>query len=64
MISSLVTRCDGEDVADYTPRPDLVPTDLEAVCVEINQANSQSFIISGIYRPPCSTNEVFKKSKN
>ena len=46
---------------NYTPRPDLVPTDLEAVCVEINQANSQSFIISSIYRPPCSTNEVFKK---
>ena len=46
---------------NYTLRPDLVPTDLEAVCVEINQANSQSFIISSIYRPPCSTNEVFKK---
>ena len=46
---------------NYTPRPDLVPTDLEAVCVEINQANSQSFIISSIYRPPCSTNDVFKK---
>ena len=45
---------------NYTPRPDLVPTDLEAVCVEINQANSQS-IISSIYRPPCSPNEVFKK---
>ena len=46
---------------NYTPRPDLVPTDLEAVCVEINQANAQSFIISSIYRPPSSTNEVFKK---
>ena len=29
--------------------------------MEINQANSQSFIISSIYRPPCSTSEVFKK---
>ena len=29
--------------------------------MEINQANSQSFIISSIYRLPCSTNEVFKK---
>ena len=46
---------------NYTLRPDLVPTDLEAVCVEINLANSQSFIISSIYRPPCSANEVFKK---
>ena len=46
---------------NYTLRSDLVPTDLEAVSVETNQANSQSFIISSIYRPPCSTNEVFKK---
>ena len=38
---------------------DLVPTDFEAVCVEINLANAQSFIISSVYRPPCSTNEVF-----
>ena len=42
---------------NYTPRPDLVPTDLAAVCVEINQPNSQS-IISSIYRSPSSTNEA------
>ena len=48
---------------NYIPRPDLVPTYLEDVCVEINQANSQSFIISSIYRPPCSTNEAFKKNR-
>jgi exonuclease III len=46
---------------NYENRPDLVPTDLEAVCVEIKQANSQSFIVSSIYRPPCSTSEVFIK---
>ena len=40
-------------------RLDLVPPDLEAVCVEIRQANIQSFIVSSIYRPPCSPNEVF-----
>ena len=30
---------------NYIPPPDLIPTDLEAVCVEINQVNAQSFII-------------------
>ena len=54
----IYTRCH----VNYTPLSDLVPTDLEAVCVEINQANSQPFIISSIYTPPCSTNEVFKKN--
>ena len=33
---------------NYIPRPDVVPTDLDAVCVEINQVNAQSFIISSI----------------
>ena len=42
-------------------RPGLVPSDLQAVCVEIKQANSQSFIVSSIYRPPCSPSEVFTK---
>ena len=48
---------------NYTPRPDLVATDFNAVCVKINQANSQSFIIVSIYILPCSTSEVFKKIK-
>ena len=29
--------------------------------MEIKQANSQSFIVSSIYRPPCSPSEVFTK---
>ena len=37
---------------NYQNRPDLVPNDLEAISLEIKQANSQSFIISTIYRPP------------
>ena len=37
---------------NYKPRPDLVPSDLEAVCVQINQANAQSFIILSFYKPP------------
>jgi hypothetical protein len=46
---------------NYENRPDLVPPDLEAVCVEIKHANSQSFIVSSIYRPPCSPSEMFTK---
>ena len=46
---------------NYENRPELVPSDPEAVCVEIKQANSQSFIVSSIYRPPCSPSEVFTK---
>ena len=37
---------------NYQKRPDLVPNDLEAISLEIKQANIQSFIISTIYRPP------------
>ena len=33
---------------NYQKRPDLVPNDLEAISLEIKQANSQSFIISTI----------------
>jgi hypothetical protein len=45
----------------YQKRPDLVPNDLEAVSLEVRQANSQSFIISSVYRPPNSKTEVFLK---
>ena len=40
---------------------DLIPTGLEAVCLEIKQSNSRSFIISSIYRPPSASVEVFSK---
>jgi hypothetical protein len=46
---------------NYENRPELVPSDLQAVCVEIKRAKSQSFIVSSIYRPPCSPSEVFTK---
>ena len=46
---------------NYQKRPDLVPNDLEAISLEIKQANSQSFIISTIYRPPNSKiNDLLK----
>ena len=46
---------------NYENRPDLIPNDLEAVCLEIKQANSRSFIISSVYRPPNTTVEIFSK---
>ena len=46
---------------NYDKRLDLVPTDLESVCLEINQANSRSFIITSIYRPPSAPVEIFLK---
>ena len=46
---------------NYENRPDLIPNDLEALCLEIKQANSRSFIISSVYRPPNTTVETFSK---
>ena len=39
----------------YLNRGELVPDNLESVCLEINQPNSRSFIVSTIYRPPSAT---------
>lgn len=41
------------DAINYENHSDLVPTDLEAGCVEIKQANTQSIMVSTIYRLPC-----------
>ena len=46
---------------NYENRPDLIPNDLEAICLEIKQANSKSFIISSVYRPPNTSVETFSK---
>ena len=46
---------------NYKKLPDLIPTALEAVCLENKQANSRSFIISSIYRPPSAPVEIFSK---
>jgi hypothetical protein len=43
---------------NYQKRVDLVPNNIEAVCLEIRQANSQSFIMSCVYRPPNTPVEV------
>ena len=43
---------------NYEKHLDLIPTSLEAVGLKIKQANSRSFIISSIYRPPSAPVEI------
>ena len=44
---------------NFTIRNDLVPNDIEAVCVEISRPNSRNFIVVSVYRPPSSAPEFF-----
>ena len=46
---------------NYEDRPDLIPNDLEAVYLEIKQANSKYFIFRVLYGPPNTTVETFSK---
>jgi len=43
----------------YQNRSDLVPNDLEGVCLEIFKPNSRPFVIASIYRPPDCSNNFF-----
>ena len=43
----------------YTNRIDLVPENLEMVCVEINPPHSRSFLVSTWYRPPSAEMQLF-----
>ena len=40
-------------------RNDLVPTELEAVCVEIIKPHSKPFLVTTVYRPPSALSEFF-----
>ena len=44
---------------NYKVRNDLVPTDLEAVCVEIIKPHSKPFLVTTVYRPPSALSEFF-----
>ena len=44
---------------NYKVRNDLVPTELEAVCVEIIKLHSKPFIVTTVYRPPSALSEFF-----
>ena len=50
-----------KNTVNYKNRKDLVPPELEAVCVEISKPNSKPFIVITIYRPPDSSTEYFDK---
>ena len=44
---------------NYKIRDDLVPSELEAVCVEIIKPHSKSFLVSTVYGPPSAPAEFF-----
>jgi len=59
---------DGGGVAIYyrnctntVLRYDLIPEDLEAICIEVKQAKSKPILIASVYRPPNTSTEIFKK---
>ena len=43
----------------FVERADLVPENLEAVCMEITKPNSRPFIVSSIYKPPRAPVQIF-----
>ena len=45
---------------NYKLRQDLIPPELEAVCVEIIKPHSRPFLVTTIYRPPNSTHDFFE----
>ena len=44
---------------NYKVRSDLIPSELEAVCVEITKPHSQPFIVTTVYRPPNASSDFF-----
>ena len=44
---------------NFVDRTDLVPENLEAVCIEVTKPNSTPFIVSSIYKPPSAPVEIF-----
>ena len=44
---------------NYKIRKDLVPPELEAVCVEIIKPHSKPFLVTTVYRPPSSLPKFF-----
>ena len=59
---------DGGGVAIYyrnctntALRNDLIPEDLEAICIEVKQAKSKPILIASVYRPPNTSTDIFKK---
>lgn len=49
---------------NYLNRTDLVPLNLEAVCIEIRKRNSRPFIVAPVYRPPDYSLDIFTSFEN
>ena len=49
---------------NYVIRNDLIPTDLEAVCIEISKPHSKPFLVTTIYRPPLASADFFNSFEN
>ena len=49
---------------NYKVRDDLVPSELEAVCIEITKPHSKPFLVSTVYRPPNAHSEFFDHFEN
>jgi exonuclease III len=48
---------------NYKIRDDLVPSELEAVCIEIINPHSNPFLVITVYRPPSASSEFFDHFK-
>ena len=49
---------------NYNIRNDLIPTELEAVCVEIIKPHSKPFLVTTVYRPPNASADFFEHFEN
>ena len=47
---------------NYQIRQDLIPADLEAICIEITKPHSRPFVVVTVYRPPRCFIEFFYPS--
>jgi exonuclease III len=49
---------------NYHIRNDLIPTELEAVCIEIIKPHSKPFLVTTVYRPPNASADFFEHFEN
>ena len=49
---------------NYQIRHDIVPTDFEAVCIEITKPHSRPFVVVSVYRTPNASPEFFTHFEN
>jgi hypothetical protein len=45
---------------NYKIRHDLIPTELECVCIEIMKPHSKPVLVTAVYRPPNAPSEFFE----